>query len=68
MVQTVCDLSFMSDEPDGPRLRRGGGVRWQCLDLAPGRDPSGRRFCLEIGRPYNTSLINVEPKKGEDLR
>jgi hypothetical protein len=29
----------LSDEPDGPCVRKGGGVRWQRLDLAPGRDP-----------------------------
>jgi hypothetical protein len=40
--------------PDGPRVRRGGGSRRQRLDLAPGRDPSGRRdprWCLGSGRP-----------------
>jgi hypothetical protein len=28
------------DEPDGLRVRRGGGVRQQHLDLALGRDPA----------------------------
>jgi hypothetical protein len=32
---------FLPDRPDGPRVCRGGGVRRQCLDLAPGRDPVG---------------------------
>jgi hypothetical protein len=27
--------------PDGPRVRRGGGIRQQHLDLSPGRDPVG---------------------------
>jgi hypothetical protein len=27
--------------PDGPHVRRGGGVRRQRLDLTPGRDPVG---------------------------
>jgi hypothetical protein len=43
-VRTVRDLAHrsgsLSDEPDGPRVRRGGRVRRQCLDLTPGRDPS----------------------------
>jgi hypothetical protein len=38
MGRTVCAY-----RPDGPRVRRGGEGRRRCLDLAPGRDPSGRR-------------------------
>jgi hypothetical protein len=34
-------LGFLPDGPDGPRVRRGGDVRRQHLDLAPGRDPVG---------------------------
>jgi hypothetical protein len=33
--------------------------------------PSGRRdcrVCLGIGRPPKTPLVDVEPKRGEDLR
>jgi hypothetical protein len=33
--------SSLSDEPDGPHVRRGGEVRRWRLDLAPGRDPIG---------------------------
>jgi hypothetical protein len=32
---------FLPDGLDGPRVRRGGGVRRQRLYLAPGRDPVG---------------------------
>jgi hypothetical protein len=31
----------LTNEPDGPRVRRGAEVRRQRLDLAPGRDPVG---------------------------
>jgi hypothetical protein len=31
---------------DGPRVRRGGGVRRRRLNLAPGRDPVGRMKAL----------------------
>jgi hypothetical protein len=61
----------LPDEPDGPRVRRGGGVRRQRLISLPGGPPSGRRdprLCLGIGRPPKTPLIDVEPKRGEDLR
>jgi hypothetical protein len=37
----------------------------------PGRTPSGRRdpiVRLGVGRPPKTSLFDVEPKRGEDLR
>jgi hypothetical protein len=37
----------------------------------PGGTPSGRRdhrVCLGIGRPPKTPLVDVEPKRGEDLR
>jgi hypothetical protein len=33
-VRAVCAW-----RPDGPHVHRFGGVRWQRLDLAPGRDP-----------------------------
>ena len=36
--RTVCTW-----RPDGPRLRRGGGVRRQHLNLAPVRDPVGEK-------------------------
>jgi hypothetical protein len=57
--RTVRDLiqgsGSLPDEPDGPRVRRGGGVHRQRLDLTPGRDLSGRRdprCCLgSAGRP-----------------
>jgi hypothetical protein len=64
-------LLFLPDEPDGPRVRRDGGVRRQRLNLAPGGTSSGRRdprLCLGIGRTPKTPLIDVEPKKDEDLR
>jgi hypothetical protein len=37
----------------------------------PGGTPSGRRdrrVCLGIGRPPKMPLVDVEPKRGEDLR
>jgi hypothetical protein len=52
-------------------VHRGGRVRQQHLDLAPERDPIGRRdprVCLEIGRPPKTPLYDVEPERGEDYR
>jgi hypothetical protein len=36
-----------------------------------GGSPSGRRdrrVCLGVGRPPKTPLVDVEPKRGEDLR
>ena len=53
------------DDEDGlllrsrPRSRLSGGT------------PSGRRdprVCLDIGRPPNTPLVDLELKRGEDLR
>jgi hypothetical protein len=46
-------LRFMSDKSNGPRVRRGDGVRQQHLNLAPGRDP------VEEGRPRGAWSINV---------
>jgi hypothetical protein len=44
-ARTVHDLAqklgFLSDEPDGPRMRRGDKVHQQHIDLAPGREPTG---------------------------
>jgi hypothetical protein len=43
----------------GPRSRLSGGT------------PSGRRdrrVCLGVGRPPKMPLVDVEPKRGEDLR
>jgi hypothetical protein len=40
-------------------------------DLASWRTPSRRReprVCLAVGRPHKTPLVNVELKRGEDLR
>jgi hypothetical protein len=47
---------------------RGGSVRQQHLDLAPGRDPEKRdpRVCLGISRPPMMFLDDVESKRGED--
>jgi hypothetical protein len=48
---------------------RGDEVHQQYLDLAPERDPSGRRdprVCLGIGRPPKTPLNDVEQERGED--
>jgi hypothetical protein len=36
----------------------------------PGQIPSGKkdpRLCLGIGRPPKTHLVDIEPKRGEDL-
>jgi hypothetical protein len=42
MVRNLAQgLGFLPDEPDGPRMRRGSGVHWQRLNLAPKRDPIG---------------------------
>jgi hypothetical protein len=38
LAQGSCSLP---DGPDGPRVRRGSGVRRRRLNLAPGRDPVG---------------------------
>jgi hypothetical protein len=35
------EAGSLPDELGGPRIRRGGGVRRQRLNLAPGRDPVG---------------------------
>jgi hypothetical protein len=61
---------FLPNESDGPRICKGDGVRRWCLDLAPVRDPVGRRdykLCLGIGRPTKTSLIDVESERSKDL-
>jgi hypothetical protein len=42
-----------------PRSRLPGGT------LSGRRDP---RVCLSVGRPPKTPLVDVEPKRGEDLR
>jgi hypothetical protein len=37
----------------------------------PGETPSGRRYprvCISVGRPPKMPLVDVEPKRGEDLR
>jgi hypothetical protein len=49
--------------PDGPRWRK---LRSRLLRETPlgRRDP---RICLGVGRPPNTLLVDVEPKRGEDL-
>jgi hypothetical protein len=43
--RTVRDLAqgsgSLPDEPDGPRVRRGGEVHLWCLDLTLGSDPIG---------------------------
>jgi hypothetical protein len=43
----------------GPRSRLPGGIP------SERRDPT---ICLGIGRPLKTPLVDVEPKRGEDLR
>jgi hypothetical protein len=65
--------------PDGPRLGLGRFAMAQRvfffaadLDLAsregPRRGRRDPRVCLGVGRPPKTPLVDVEPKKGEDLR
>jgi hypothetical protein len=34
-------VGVLLDEPNNPRVRRGGGVHRRRLDLAPERDPIG---------------------------
>jgi hypothetical protein len=44
----------LPDGPDGPRMRKGGGVHRQHLNLAPGRDPvrEERSYTsYRVGRP-----------------
>jgi hypothetical protein len=68
--RSSAGLVFLPVEPDSPRMRRSGGVRRQRLNLALERGLSGRRdprSCLVIGRPPKTSLIDVEPKRSENL-
>jgi hypothetical protein len=53
------------DGTEGRLLRRRPRSR------LPGWTPSGRRdprVCLGVGRPPKTSLVDVEPKRGEDSR
>jgi hypothetical protein len=48
-----------------------GLLRSRPRSRLPGGTPSGRRdhrVCLGIGRPPKTSLVDVELKRGEDLR
>jgi hypothetical protein len=40
-VPCLTDRTVRAYRPDGPRVRRGGGVRRRRLNLAPGRDPVG---------------------------
>jgi hypothetical protein len=42
-----------------PRFRLAGGTLSVRRDL---------RLCLRVGRPPKTLLVDVEPKKGGDLR
>jgi hypothetical protein len=58
-AQTVCDGAKGILLCSRPRSR------------LPGEIPSGRRdprVCLGVSRPHKTSLVNVESKRGEDLR
>jgi hypothetical protein len=52
--RTVRDLEqgsgSLPDEPDGPRVRRGGGVNWRRLDLAPGMDFVGEERSYVLSR------------------
>jgi hypothetical protein len=41
LVPCLMGRTVHACRPDGPRVRGGGGVRRQRLDLAPGRDPIG---------------------------
>jgi hypothetical protein len=46
-------------------------IRSRPRSRLPGETPSGRRdprVCLGIGMPPKTPLVDVEPKRGEDLR
>jgi hypothetical protein len=57
-------------EPDGPRVRRGGGVRQTTpRSDTPGGTSSGRRdprVRLGIGRPPKMPSNDVESKRCED--
>jgi hypothetical protein len=58
----------------GARIVRDGAdgllVRRRPRSRLPGGIPSGRRdrrVCIGVGRPPKTPLVDVEPKRGEDL-
>jgi hypothetical protein len=42
-VPWLTDRTVRAYRPDGPHVRRGGGVRRRRLNLAPGRDPVGEK-------------------------
>jgi hypothetical protein len=68
-------LCLFRQSVPGARTVRDGA---ECLLLRsrprshlPEGTPSGRRdprVCLGVGRPPKTPLVDVEPKRGEDLR
>lgn len=58
-AQTVCDGAESRILCSRPRSRLPRGT------LSERRDP---RMCLGFGRPPNTSLVDVESERGEDLR
>jgi hypothetical protein len=55
LVPCLTSRTVHAYRPDGPCVRKGGGVRWRRLDLDTGRDPVGSRGprpCLELaGHP-----------------
>jgi hypothetical protein len=58
-IKCVVHRNKIYSYPDGPRWRRGSSLRLS------GGTPS---VCFGIGRPSKTSLVDVEPKRGEYLR
>jgi hypothetical protein len=61
MVRDLAQgLEFLSDNPDGPRVRRGGRVRRQRLNLASERDPvrEERSYALSWDRQATQDASN----------
>jgi hypothetical protein len=72
-------LGFLPDEPDGPRLVVGQSTRAQGRQSLPAASESCSRerprrggetlgFVLGSAGKPKTALVEVEPKRGEDLR
>ena len=67
-------LGLERSAPEARTVRSGAKgllLRSRPRSRLPGGTPLGRRdprVCLGVGRPPKTPLVDVEPKRGEDLR